>query len=160
MVPLSLAHKIIETHGCVQDVWRIHYPESSIGAHQDDEERTRGRPMPSAEYNLRSNGATCDSVLNTWRWDKPEQKRIFKGESISIDPGTDDPRAKRLDYIFLGDALKQTTVSSVRVGMTQRHPKLKCSLSDHFSVEATIQQGDQGPFHQRFSPPCQALNKR
>jgi sphingomyelin phosphodiesterase 2 len=148
MLPLSLAHKIIETHGCVQDVWRIHHPESSIGAAQDDVEKERGKSMPSADFNLRFNGATCDSVLNTWRWNKPEQKQLSKGENIIIDLETDDPRAKRLDYIFLGDALQQTTVSDVRVGMTVRHPKLHCSLSDHFSVEATIQQNDQGPYTQ------------
>lgn len=141
MLPLSLAHKIIETHGRARDVWRINCPESSIGAAVDEVEKQRGKPMPSAEFNLTTNGATCDSVLNTWRWDKPEQKRLARGETILIDPKTNDPRAKRLDYVFLGDALDRTKVSSVRVGMTQRHPKLHCSLSDHFSVEATIEQG-------------------
>jgi sphingomyelin phosphodiesterase 2 len=157
MLPLSLAHKIIETHGCAQDIWRIHHPESSIGAAQDDVEKARGKSMPSADFNLRVNGATCDSVLNTWRWNRPEQKQLSKGENIIIDPETDDPRAKRLDYIFLGDALQQTTVSDIRVGMTDRHPKLHCSLSDHFSVEATIQQNDQGPYTQDPDRLCQLL---
>lgn len=142
MVPLSLAHKIIEVHGRVQDVWRLGHPDSSLGAAVDDVEKARGLPIPNAEFNLSKNGTTCDSVLNTWRWKKPEQKRLARGESIVIDPKIDDPRAKRLDYIFLGDAMNQTTVSDVRVGMTQRHPKLQCSLSDHFSVEATIDQGN------------------
>ena len=66
MVPLSLAHKIVETHGCARDVWRIIHPDSSIGAAQDDVEKARGKPMPSADFNLQTNGATCDSVLNTW----------------------------------------------------------------------------------------------
>jgi sphingomyelin phosphodiesterase 2 len=141
MLPLSLAHKIIEIHGRAQDVWRLKYPDSSIGAAQDEVEKRRGRPLPSATYNLTVNGATCDSVLNTWRWNKPEQKRLARGETIVIDPKTDDPKAKRLDYVFLGDALNKTIVRDVRVGMTQRHPQLQCSLSDHFSVEATIEQG-------------------
>ena len=141
MLPLSLAHKIIETHGRAKDVWRINHPESSIGAAVDEVEKLRGKPVPSANYNLAANGTTCDSVLNTWRWNKPEQKRLARGESIVVDAKTNDPRAKRLDYVFLGDALDDTRVTDVRVGMTQRHPKLQCSLSDHFSVEATIEHG-------------------
>jgi sphingomyelin phosphodiesterase 2 len=139
MVPLSLAHKIIEVHGRAQDVWRIKHPDSSIGAAVDEVEKLRGIPIPNADFNLTTNGATCDSVLNTWRWSKPEQKRLAKGANIHIDPKTNDPKAKRLDYVFLGDALNETTVREVRVGMTQRHPTLQCSLSDHFSVEASIE---------------------
>lgn len=146
MVPLSLAHRIVETHGKVKDVWRIQHPRSSIGAAVDEIEQARGKPIPTADFNLTQNGATCDSVLNTWRWSKQQQKRLDKGEDRVIDPNTEDPRAKRLDYIFLGDALSQTRVEQVRVGMTMRHPKLQCSLSDHFAVEATISQSDQGPF--------------
>lgn len=151
MVPLSLAHKIIEVHGRAQDVWRIKHPDSSIGAAVDEVEKLRGIPIPNAEFNLSTNGATCDSVLNTWRWSKPEQKRLAKGANIHIDPKTNDPKAKRLDYVFLGDALNETTVSEVRVGMVHRHPTLQCSLSDHFSVEATIEYGppqnSNGNFH-------------
>ena len=115
MLPLSLAHKIIETHGRARDVWRISHGDSSIGAAIDEVEKQRGKPIPTAEFNLSKNGATCDSVLNTWRWDKPEQKRVARGHLITIDPKTEDPRAKRLDYIFLGDALNETSVSAVRV---------------------------------------------
>ncbi|KAL8831533.1 MAG: hypothetical protein Q9191_000811 [Dirinaria sp. TL-2023a] len=143
MVPLSLAHQLIEAHAPVQDVWRVRYPDSSLGAASQPLEKARGRPIPNAEFNLKENGATCDGVLNTWRWSKELQKRLSKGEKISIDVDTPDPRAKRLDYIFFGNGIgsnesERWHVQSVRVGMTERHPTLDCSLSDHFSVEATI----------------------
>jgi sphingomyelin phosphodiesterase 2 len=146
MIPLSLAHRIITTHAPVQDTWRTLHPDSSIGAAIDEAERLRDRPIPTAESNIRENGTTCDSVLNTWRWNKGEQRRLEGGEDVVVDVGTMDPRAKRLDYIFagngrpsLGDSDRgKWVVEEVRVGMTERHPVLKCSLSDHFSVEATL----------------------
>jgi sphingomyelin phosphodiesterase 2 len=146
MIPLSLAHKIVEKHGRALDAWRIHHPDSSIGAAIDAVEKTRGVPIPDAAYNLSENGATCDSVLNTWRWDKGQQHRLTKGETITVDPSTTDPRAKRLDYIFFADALKEYSVKSINVGMTMRHPTLQTSLSDHFSVEATLEKAAQSPF--------------
>ncbi|KAK1917960.1 hypothetical protein P3342_000678 [Pyrenophora teres f. teres] len=79
MVPLSLAHRIIETHSPVRDVWRILHPESSIGAAKDRVEQARGVPMPSAQFNMTINGATCDSELNSWRWNKQQQKCLTKG---------------------------------------------------------------------------------
>ncbi|KAL8943427.1 MAG: hypothetical protein Q9216_001065 [Gyalolechia sp. 2 TL-2023] len=144
MVPLSLAHQLITTHAPVQDVWKILHPESSLGAASQPAEKERRREVPDVTYNLRENGATCDSALNTWRWSKPQQKALFSGEDITVDPTIPDPRAKRLDYIFFGNGLSPTSTSpqwqieSAKVGMTDRHPRLRCSLSDHFSVEATI----------------------
>lgn len=148
MTPLSLAHRIIETHSPVRDVWRILYPDSSIGAAKDKIEQLRNVPMPNAEYNLTKNGATCDSALNTWRWNKAHSQRLAKGENVQIESTVDDPDAKRLDYIFFSSGLNQGATSELRgaewtleeanVGMTARHPTLYCSLSDHFSVEATL----------------------
>lgn len=138
MIPLSLAHKIITTHGRSHDVWRRLHPDSSIGAAEDAVERKRGKEIPTAKFNLEENGTTCDSVLNTWRWNKGQQRRLRSGEDVHVDPSSKDPQGKRLDYIFLGDARREWTVRSVNVGMVQRHPTLKCSLSDHFSVEATL----------------------
>lgn len=148
MVPLSLAHRIIETHSPVRDVWRILHPSSSLGAAKDKEEKLRGLPMPTADFNLTENGATCDSALNSWRWNKAHKKRLEKGENVVIEPSVEDPNAKRLDYIFFssgshhdattGEATAEWTLEDVNVGMTMRHPTLHCSLSDHFSVEATL----------------------
>ncbi|KAL8727777.1 MAG: hypothetical protein Q9166_005832 [cf. Caloplaca sp. 2 TL-2023] len=144
LTPSSLAYQLIMTHAPMQDVWRVLHPESSLGAATHPLEQARRREMPDARYNLRENGATCDSVLNTWRWSKQQQKKLFKGESIVIDPTTPDPRAKRLDYIFFSNGFSasptspQWRIDSAKVGMTERHPTLDCSLSDHFSVEATI----------------------
>jgi sphingomyelin phosphodiesterase 2 len=148
MVPLSLAHRIIETHSPVRDVWRILHPESSIGAAKDKVEQTRGLPMPDAQFNLTINGATCDSELNSWRWNKAHRKRLAKGENVQIDPAVPDPNAKRLDYVFFssgrhhkaesGEETAEWELEDVNVGMTARHPTLHCSLSDHFSVEATL----------------------
>ncbi len=145
MVPLSLAHQLITGHAFVRDAWRLLHPESSIGSAYDDFERKRGREIPTANYNLSENGATCDGVLNTWRWSKEQQKKQYKGENFIVDDNAQDPRAKRLDYIFIGDSdyLHSPTnnkwhVQQIKVGMTERHPSIGCSLSDHFSVEATL----------------------
>ena len=145
MVPLSFAHQLITGYASVRDAWRVLHPGSSIGSANDDLERKRGREIPTAGYNLCENGATCDGVLNTWRWSKEQQKKQYKGESIFVDDTTQDPRAKRLDYIFIGDsdylhslAINKWHVQEIKVGMTERHPSIGCSLSDHFSVEAIL----------------------
>lgn len=160
MLPVSLAHRIITTHAPVQDVWRHLHPDSSLGAAIDSVERARNRPVPSAEYNLIENGVTCDGPFNTWRWEKAQQKRLRTEGQIQVDGRLPDPLGKRLDYIFVGDGSanwpsqpspspsQQPTVlrpshwtwiiESSRVSMTERHPTLHCSLSDHFAVEAVI----------------------
>ncbi|KAL9603876.1 MAG: hypothetical protein Q9179_002037 [Wetmoreana sp. 5 TL-2023] len=144
MIPSSLAHRLITTHAPVQDIWKVLHPDSSLGAATHPLEKERRREIPNALFNLQENGTTCDSVLNTWRWRQQLQKQLLKGEDITVDPTTADPRAKRLDYIFFGNGLSlpstsaQWRVDSAKVGMMNRHPTLKCSLSDHFSVEATI----------------------
>ncbi|KAJ8105761.1 hypothetical protein OPT61_g9987 [Boeremia exigua] len=148
MVPLSLAHRIIETHAPVRDVWRILHPDSSHGAAKDKVEQLRGLPMPSADYNITTNGTTCDSAFNSWRWNEAHKKRLKKGENVQIDPAVDDPSAKRLDYIFFssarhhdantGEESAEWELEQANVGMTMRHPTLHCSLSDHFSVECTL----------------------
>ena len=143
MVPLSLAHRLITTHAPVKDVWRVLHPDSSVGAAIDSSEKARGRQIPDAFFSLNENGTTCDSVLNTWRWDKEDQKRMFRGENVHVRSNCSDEKAKRLDYIFFGSPPSSEPESSwqvqeAKVGMTDRHSKIGCSLSDHFSVEATI----------------------
>ncbi|CAF9907160.1 MAG: phospholipase C type enzyme [Heterodermia speciosa] len=144
MVPLSFAHQLITAHAPVQDVWRVLHPDSSLGSANHPPERARGKEIPNARFNIEKNGTTCDSALNTWRWSKQVQKRLFNGESIIVEDGTPDPRAKRLDYIFFSNGLKVPDstpiwkVHSVKVGMTDPHSSIGCSLSDHFSVEATL----------------------
>jgi len=142
MLPKSLAHRLIETYSPVRDVWRILHPDSSVGAAEDSAEIARGRPQPTVSYNIKENGTTCDSAQNTWRWNKGQQQQLNKGSQIHVSDDAPDVRGKRLDYIFFGAGLsthqKLWTVDTVNVGMLQRHPRLGCSLSDHFSVEATL----------------------
>ncbi|KAJ6008147.1 Endonuclease/exonuclease/phosphatase [Penicillium herquei] len=145
MLPSSFAHRLISAQSPVHDVWRVLHPDSSLAAAINPIEQARNLPIPSAEFNLVENGATCDGAFNTWRWSKPLQKRLDKGEEITIDKDEPDPRAKRLDYIFVGDGgyapefpPPRWSVESAQVSMTQRHPTLRCSLSDHFAVEAVI----------------------
>ena len=142
MIPLSLAHRIITTHAPVNDVWRVLHPDSSLGAAVDAPEKIRGRQTPAASFNLTENGATCDSILNTWRWTKENQQKLFKGEFLHVSSDSPDPRAKRLDYIFFGSSPEHASawqIQDAKVGMTNPHPEIGCSLSDHFSMEATIQ---------------------
>ena len=151
MLPLSFAHQLILAHAPVEDAWRTLHPDSSIGPANSEVERRRGREMPTARYNLTENGAASDGVFNTWRWSKEQQKKLFEGEKIDIPDDTPDPKAKRLDYIFLGDGndsgkgAGKWHVQSVKVGMTERHPTIGCSLSDHFSIEATLERKKDAP---------------
>ncbi|EEH19380.1 hypothetical protein PABG_01699 [Paracoccidioides brasiliensis Pb03] len=145
MLPQSLAHRLITSHAPVKDVWSHLHPDSSIGAAIDAAEMARKKPIPSADFNVLENGATCDGIFNTWRWNKTQQNRLKREGNIVVDGELPDPLAKRLDYIYVGDGAfgqfsspKKWTISSARVGMMERHPTLHCSLSDHFSVEATI----------------------
>ena len=151
MLPLSLAHRLIEAHALVKDAWRLLHPESSLGPVDHPEEMKRGKQTPSAIYNLTENGAASDGVFNTWRWPKLQQNRLSKGEKIIVDDQTPDPKAKRLDYIFFGNGVNfadsddsRWQVRDIQVGMTERHPILGCSLSDHFSIEATLSRSPAG----------------
>lgn len=142
MVPSSLAHTIVTVHGGLKDVWQTIHPESSIAAAEDGIEKARGRGMPSVEFNLSENGTTCDSLANTWRMPKKQQKQTLRGKYVAVDMESPDSRAKRLDYIFLSNNSlldhqheRRWSVKSTAVGMIMRHPELQCSLSDHFSVE-------------------------
>jgi sphingomyelin phosphodiesterase 2 len=146
MIPNSLAHQLISTHSSVRDVWFLLHPDSSVGAAIDEVEKKRGRPIPTVDFNITENGATCDSVLNTWRWNKAEQKLLGSNKpKIEVSGDKEDPRAKRLDYIFVNTGVNPSNsanggwvVQSAKLGMLSRHPELQCSLSDHFSIEATL----------------------
>lgn len=148
MTPLSPEHRILTAHAPVRDVWRVLHPHSSLGDVSDPLEKARRRPTPSAEHNLTENGATSNNVYNTWRWPRSAQSRLGPGQPLQpIPPNTPDPRGKRLDYIFTSTAACEMddqgtvggwVVRDARVGMVARHPELGCSLSDHFSVEATL----------------------
>ncbi|KAK2006875.1 endonuclease/Exonuclease/phosphatase [Colletotrichum eremochloae] len=145
MRPLSLPHRIITAHAPVRDAWRALHPDSSLGAVDDPLEVARGRPVPTADFNLEENGATSDHAYNTWRWPKEQQNNLGKGgEKIAVAPDAPDRKGKRLDYIFFSSVPSRNgeggewVVRSARVGMVDPHPTLGCSLSDHYSVETTL----------------------
>ncbi|KAI1447700.1 DNase I-like protein [Annulohypoxylon stygium] len=165
-VPLSLSYRMLTAHAPIRDVWRVLNPDSSLGSAIHELERARRRPIPSAAFNLAENGVTSNSVYNTWRWSKKDQRALRSGKDpMIVPPDTPDPRGKRIDYIFFSPQVTTTTnpllkelsqarasrdvgesstktrgwvVKDARVGMLARHPELNCSLSDHFSVEATL----------------------
>lgn len=150
MVPLSFAHVLVESRAGVRDVWRVVKPRSSIGASKDPPEQERRKRMneeetPNVETSLQEHGHTCDSVMNTWRWNKAHQKRLEKGHDRKIAETDLDPSAKRLDYIFFNGIGKGWKVGDVKVALTERHPTLLCSLSDHFAVQATVQRSKTHP---------------
>ncbi|KAG5994551.1 hypothetical protein E4U52_001032 [Claviceps spartinae] len=142
MIPLSLPHRIITSLSPIRDTWRVLHPDSSIGAADQPQEQARNRPIPTAQFNLTFNGAASDTVYNTWRWSKQDQKKL-KTHPCPVDPHAEDPHGKRIDYIFAstGDLSSGSgwVVQSAAVEMTGRHPELNCSLSDHFGVRVTLQ---------------------
>ena len=150
MVPLSFAHVLIESRAGVQDVWRVVKPASSVGASLDPPEKERRKRVneeetPNVDTSLQEHGHTCDSVLNTWRWNKSHQKQLAQGHDREV-LGTDmDSKAKRLDYIFFGGIGNGWKVANVKVALTERHPTLRCSLSDHFAVQATVERSRMKP---------------
>lgn len=132
MLPSSLAHHIITTHGLVADCWLSKYPSTptSLSANRD------------ARYNIQTLGTTCDSALNTWRLEA-HQVDLPRSDSP-------DPRAQRLDYIF--HCARLSKVVDISVGMTDPmklpgSPKPgngvtrrgMASVSDHFSVEVRLE---------------------
>lgn len=132
MLPSSLAHHIITTHGLVADCWLSKYPSTPTGLSANAD----------ARYNIQTLGTTCDSTLNTWRL-KAHQVDIPSGDSP-------DPWAQRLDYIFHSARLSK--VVDIKVGMIDPmklpgSPKLgngvtrggMASVSDHFSVEVKLE---------------------
>ncbi|KAL5615181.1 hypothetical protein BROUX41_005239 [Berkeleyomyces rouxiae] len=146
MIPLSFPHRLITANAPVRDVWRVLHPDSAIGPYDNPSERARQRPLPTAQFNVLENGATSDSAFNSWRWAPSQQKQLFKGIKVEIAPDTKDRRGKRLDYIFASTGLTPDSppgaagwvVKDSRVGMIEPHETIGCSLSDHFSVEATL----------------------
>ncbi|KYK55566.1 hypothetical protein DCS_07529 [Drechmeria coniospora] len=141
MYPRSLPHRIITARSPVRDVWRVLHPESSIGPADFPAEKARARPVPSAARNLEENGASSDGLYNTWRWTKKQQKQLLAGKDRLVDPDAEDVNGKRLDYIFASTAAESNrgwVVDSAAVVMTERHPDLRVSLSDHFGVLATL----------------------
>ncbi|KAL2441198.1 Inositol phosphosphingolipids phospholipase C [Exophiala dermatitidis] len=150
MVPLSFAHVLIESRAGVRDVWRVLKPSSSIGASIDPPEMERRRRMgedetPDVNASLLAHGHTCDSVMNTWRWSKDQRKLLEKGLDRLITGDDLDPKAKRLDYIFFSGIDKGWKVADVKVTLTERHPKLLCSLSDHFAVFTEVKRTTKDP---------------
>jgi sphingomyelin phosphodiesterase 2 len=146
MKPGSLAHQIITSLAPgMKDSWRVLHPDSSLGASYDPEEQARHRPIPTADFNIRENGVSSDSVYCTWRWTKAERKRLLgpgKPDS-SVPPDSIDARGHRLDYVFASEGDEASldgrwAVTDAKVGMMMRHPELGCSLSDHFSVQVTL----------------------
>lgn len=150
MVPLSFAHVLIESRGGVKDVWRVVKPGSSIGkSHHLPEverrKRVKEHPVSDVASILRDHGHTCDSIFNTWRWSKEDQKRLERGHDKHIAATDPDPNSYRLDYIFFNGVGNGWKVADVKVVLTERHPKLLCSLSDHFAVYANIERSQTSP---------------
>ncbi|RSM13409.1 hypothetical protein BHE90_008121 [Fusarium euwallaceae] len=160
MLPLSLAHRLITSHAPVRDVWRVLHPDSALGPSTHPAEKARRRPIPTADFNLLENGATSDTVYNTWRWTKNQQNRLRAGQACDISPDAIDPRGKRLDYIFTSTGVEPDAppatpgwiIKSAIVSMTERHPELHCSLSDHFAVQATLTRHTPSPLSRPIGP--------
>ncbi|KAM0329935.1 hypothetical protein ACHAQA_004102 [Verticillium albo-atrum] len=146
MLPASLHHRLLTARAPVRDAWRLLHPDSSLGTPSTPLERARDRPVPGALENILENGATSDSAYSTWRWPARDQRQLAnpKREPRVIAPDAPDHTGKRLDYIFFSSPVASASdpsswvVRSAAVGMLTPHPRLNCSVSDHFSAEATL----------------------
>lgn len=79
----------------------------------------------SEQAEIDSLGVTCDSKLNSFRPPNLERE-------------TDDPNAKRIDYIFTS----QTIVEETKVVFTERIPIHNINYSDHYGVRVSVQLPD------------------
>jgi len=79
----------------------------------------------SEQAQIDSLGVTCDSKLNSFR--PPHLERE-----------TDDPNAKRIDYIFTSE----TIVEETKVVFTERIPIHNVNYSDHYGVSVSLQLPD------------------
>lgn len=142
---LSLPHRILTAHAPVRDAWRVLHPSSSLGPASYAPEAARGVPVPSAEFNVRANGATSDSAYITWRWTPAQRRLAARNPGAAVVPHDAACHGgQRLDYVLFGTSDDHGTAGAgwiakdAKVGMVAPHPTLLCSLSDHFSVEATL----------------------
>jgi len=113
-----MAHTIITTHGLVTDSWLAVHPDTPPRSAVSE-----SSTLSDIEH-VRLLGVTCDSALNTWR-------------AYDLAKDMDDPRAKRLDYIFVNQDRAQ--VKSCDVVFTEHVPRLNVSYSDHFGIHVEIQ---------------------
>lgn len=110
-----MAHTLITTHGLVNDSWLAVHPNTPPQSSSSEISTL------SDMDRIRLLGVTCDSALNTWR-------------AYDLAKDMDDPRAKRLDYIFINQDRAQ--VQSCQVVFTEPVPGLNISYSDHFGIHA------------------------
>ncbi|KAF3941494.1 hypothetical protein ABW19_dt0200261 [Dactylella cylindrospora] len=115
MIPDSFAHRLLRSYGHMADSWLSLYPDCP----------PTSTPTATPEHNIEVMGLTCDSMLNTWRY-----------ENYKPPPGNLDPWAKRLDYIFHSPLT--TSVTHAKVCFMEKLPDLGCSPSDHFGIDVTI----------------------
>ncbi|KAI0164729.1 DNase I-like protein [Xylariaceae sp. FL1272] len=100
-VPFSLPYRLLTAHAPVRDAWRVLNPDSSLGPATHDLERTRGRPTPTAQFNVTENGVTSNSAYNTFAWSSSEQRALRRGKRpMLIMPETPDESGQRIDYVF------------------------------------------------------------
>jgi len=108
--PNSLVHDLVSQHGMVVDTWEAIHPQTPLEA-----------ASLSEQAQIELLGVTCDSRLNTFR-------------PVNLENETDDPNAKRIDYIFTSEA----QIEEVKVVAMERIPGCNINYSDHFGVSATL----------------------
>jgi len=141
-IPTSLPMIIIRDHASLMDAWDVSHPTASSSSASVD--------MTSPHDMINHFGVTVDSPVNTYSAEKAldAHARKFLG--------------KRLDYIFYRQpnrhAITQHSVElsccDTKVVFTDLVPGHKCSFSDHFGLETTldihIPDSDKGhPFESR-----------
>lgn len=115
--PESIIHTLVTQHGLVSDAWEVVHPPSQTDIQ-----------FLSDQAQIDVLGVTNESKLNTFRPD-------------NLEATTDDPNAKRIDYIFTSEAL----IEEARVVFTELIPVHNISYSDHFGVDVTLQLPEDNP---------------
>ena len=107
-----MIHALVTRHGLVSDCWSAVHPPPSVP----------GQSTGSDRDEIERRGVTCDSRLNVYR-------------PRDLETTTDDPNAKRLDYVFTSHA---TTVRSAQVVLTELITDHGVNYSDHFAVRVIL----------------------
>ncbi|KAG8878595.1 phospholipase C type enzyme [Tulasnella sp. 331] len=123
--PTSLTLDIIRDHGGATDTFASSHDSSLFPA----------EGVENPQHAIRSFGVTCDSPLNSYSAGKPLDEVATKWQG------------KRLDYVFIRDAIPRNTNSDPsptlictrsEVVLTGRVPGRNFSYSDHFGLEAVL----------------------
>lgn len=120
--PNSLPYKLFTVEAGLQDSWEVYHGT----------EDQHDIPNMTPEDQITFAGVTCNSRLNSWRYERPISDAV------------------RLDYALIDPSLIKPI--EVLVKFTELVPQLNCSYSDHFAYNCNFQVVNNSENLPQYSP--------